>query len=491
MLSACGSKDVQKEESSKQSESVSGVVRTAINSDIDSLDPWLSAASDAEAIMSNVFEGLLWFDEQGELTPALAKSWEVSDDQLVYTFHLQEGVTFHNGKEFSAEDVVYSLNKLSGLGGEEPLSSRFTQLESIQSPDPMQVVVTLKEADSSFLAACVEAILPAGYDDQATKPVGTGPFAFEKYEPAQKVVLKRNENYWNKEKVASVEQAEFYIMSEPNAIVSALQSGELEFSGIDPKSVPAVESEFEIISAPQNMVQLMALNNKRAPFDDVRVRQAINYAINKDEIIQAVADGYGTPLDSNMSPSMSLYFNEDVTKYPTNIDKAKELLKEAGYADGFKTSVTVPSNYPFHVDTAQVIAAQLQQVGIELEIKQVEWGVWLDEVYTNADYDSTIIGLTGKLDPHQVLGRYESSYKKNFVGFSDPTYDQLIKEAVLEKDEQKRIQMYKQCQQILAEQAASVYIMDPHLVVAMNKSYGGFVFYPLRYIDLSSITLNE
>ncbi len=466
------------------------VARTAIGSELDNLDPWISAASDTEAVMFNVFEGLVWYDETGKLIPALAKSWEISEDGLSYVFHLQDGVTFHNGATFSADDVVYSIEKLAGLNGEEPLSSRFGKVEKVEAVDNLTVSIKLTERNAAFLSSCIAAILPRDYADQATKPIGTGPFVFKSYEPGQKVVLEKNNSYWNDAKMAHVDVAEFYILTDPTAIVNGLKSGQIDFAEIDPKNVKMVETEFEILASPQNMVQLMSMNNKRAPFDDVKVRQAINYAVNKDQIVAAVANGYGSKLVSNMSPIMAQYYEAAGEAYAYDLERAKSLLADAGMADGFKTSITVPSNYKFHVDTAQVIANQLQQIGIEVEIKQVEWGVWLDEVYKQFNYDMTIIGLSGKLDPHQILVRYKSDYKRNFICYQNAAYDALIDRALLETDPAERAKLYKECQTLLANDAAAVYIMDPNLVVAMRKDMTGFKFFPLRFIDMSSIKYN-
>ncbi len=463
------------------------VARTAISSELDNINPWLSAAADTKAVMGNVFEGLLSYDETGKLIPALAESWQVSEDGLSYTFNLREGVTYHNGDQFDAADVVYSIETLAGLTGSDPLSSRFNNVKSVEAVDQKTVKINLNERNAAFLAACIEVILPVGYEQQDSKPVGTGPFMFESYEPGQKVVLTKNENYWNPDRIAQIDKAEFYIITDPTAVVNGLKSGQIDFADIDPKNVALVEQDFNILASPQNMVQLMALNSERKPFGDIRVRQAINYAVNKDELIAAVANGYGSKIETNMSPIMAEYYNTAIAAHSQDIEKAKALLAEAGYKDGFSTSITVPSNYKFHVDTAQVIANQLLQIGVKAEIKQVEWGVWLDEVYKQFNYDMTIIGLAGKLDPHQVLVRYQSDYKRNFMRFSNADYDAKIAEAIVEIDPVKRAQLYRECQALLADNAAAVYIMDPNLVVAMRKDMTGFKFYPLRFLDMTSI----
>ena len=261
---------------------------------------------------------------------------------------------------------------------------------------------------------------------------------------------------------------------------------------MDAKNVEALKNDYNIVQGPQNMVQLMALNNSVEPFNDVKVRQAINYAVNKEEIINTVVNGNGTKVDSFLSPSMSTYFNTDLKNcYNTDIEKAKTLLKEAGYENGFKMTITVPSNYQTHVDTAQVIKNQLSKIGIEADIQLIEWAQWLDTVYGKANYEATIIGHSGKLDPNDFLNRFDSAYDKNYFKFSDPQYDELIHQAAVSTDEAKRVELFKECQQLLVDQAAAVYIQDPDVIYATSKSVQGMKNYPVTFLDMSSISLTK
>ena len=272
------------------------VVRINMESEPDNLDPWLSAASDTEAVFHNVFEGLVLFDETGALIPGLAESWDISDDGLTYTFHLRDDVIFHNGKAFSAEDVVYTYESLSGLGGEEALSSKFKNLTSVEAVDDYTVTMTLAEADAAFLQYTRVAVLPKGYEDQSSAPVGTGPFVFEKYVPGQMVVLEKNEDYYDESRMPKIDEAQIYIMGDDSAVLTALQSGQLDAGIVYADSADYLTGDFTVNSSPQNMVQLFALNNSATPFDDVRVRQAFEYAVNKDQIIDGVFAGVGSVL---------------------------------------------------------------------------------------------------------------------------------------------------------------------------------------------------
>lgn len=212
-----------------------------------------------------------------------------------------------------------------------------------------------------------------------------------------------------------IDEAQIYIMGDDSAVLTALQSGQLDAGIVYADSADYLTGDFTVNSSPQNMVQLFALNNSATPFDDVRVRQAFEYAVNKDQIIDGVFAGYATELYSNFSPVMSYFYNDELEDvYTYDVDKAKELMAEAGYEDGFDITITVPSNYQKHIDTAQVIAQQLKQINVNATIEPVEWGQWLEQVYTNADYQTTVVGLTGKLDPNDILGRYVKRLCKEF-----------------------------------------------------------------------------
>ncbi|RKN77106.1 ABC transporter substrate-binding protein [Paenibacillus ginsengarvi] len=466
-----------------------GTVRVAMATEPDNLDPYLSAATDTGSMMDNVFDGLFEAGENSDLVPAIAESYKVSEDGLTYTFNLKKGVKFHNGADLTSKDVYYSYAKLSGLSGKAPLSSKFAAIEKIDTPDDYTVVLKLKAKDAAFLAANIVAIVPKDYETQSSKPIGAGPFKFVSYAPGQQLVLEKNDSFYDNAHKPQLDRVEFKFMPDANASVLALKSGDIDMvPGISAQGALQLGKGFEIVSGPQNMVQLLALNNSVEPLNNVKVRQAINYAIDKDVIIKTVAEGNGAKLGSNMSPAMKMYYQEGLDKrYAPSAEQAKKLLKEAGFENGFKLTITVPSNYKFHVDTAQVIAEQLKAVGIQATIKQIEWSNWLEDVYNNAKYEATIVGLTGKLDPHEVLGRYETTYAKNFFKFSNREFDGLVNKGRLEINESKRADLYKQAQTILTEQAAAVYIMDPSRSVAMKSTLHGFKMYPVQKYDFAAM----
>lgn len=464
------------------------MVRINISSEPDNLNPWMSAATDTEAIFLNVFEGLVGFDETGAIVPRLAESWEISEDNLTYTFHLRQDVNFHNGKHLTAEDVIYTYENLSGINQEKAISSKFTAITKLEAPDEYTVVMTLGDVNAAFLQLNKVAVLPMGYTEQSTAPIGTGPFKFVEYVPGQKVVLEKNTEYYDAERMPKIDKAEVYIMTDQSAVVTALQSGQLDIASVSADNAEILSAEYDIYHSPQNMVQLFALNNSVEPFDDMRVRQAFNYVIDKQQIIDGAFGGYATMLYSNFSPVMGAYYNDQLdTMYTVDIEKAKALMTEAGYPNGFSMTITVPSNYKEHVDTAQIIVEQLKQIQVNAEIQLVEWGTWLEDVYTNAQYQTTIVGLSGKLDPNDILYRYTSGYAKNFFKYSNPEYDTVLDKALKTTNEDERAEYYKEAQKILAEDAAAVWTCDPNTTIASRKDLKGYTFYPIGFIDFTKL----
>ena len=464
-------------------------VVVAVPQDPDFLDPHRAAASGTYEMMFNVFEGLLKPDSTGNVVPAVAESFSISSDGLSYTFRLREGVKFHNGREVEMADVLYSLNRLRGTESEAGLSSDFVKFVSnIEAIDEKTVVISLNTLNTDFLEKFIIAIIPADNSDHNLNPVGTGPFRFVRYQPGQRLVIARFDQYWNT-RLPEIDEVEFRIIPDTQAALMSFMAGEVQMlPRADAIQALILEGRYNLIGVEQNMVQLMAMNLDRTPFSDIAVRQAINLAIDKDEIIDLVANGYGTKLGSNMSPIMEKYYQEGLENYyETDLDKSKRLLTEAGYPSGFKTKITVPSNYQFHIDTAQVIAEQLKKVGIQADIELVEWGVWLDRVYARRDYEMTIIGLTGKLSAYDILKRYLSDYPRNFFNYLNPEYDKLVNSAIMQTDIDRKAELFKNAQSVLTEEAVAVYIMDPNFIVALAPDLFGYTVYPLYVQDMSTL----
>ncbi len=475
-------------ENEKEVEVKNDIVRINIASEPDSLDPWLSAAVDTKAIFNNVFEGLMKFNSDGSLYPAIAKEVIISENQDEYTFKLRDNVYFHNGEKLTSEDVLYTYDNLMHMSGDIANSAAYSSIKEIIAPDDYTVKFVLENPSSAFLSTSTIAICPKGYDNQAINPIGTGPYKFVEYIPSQKIVLEMFDDYYNSERYPSIKTAEVHIISDETSTVNALKSDQLDIATISSDNAKLLENIFKIDSSPMNMVILWALNNDVEPLNNPKVREALNLMVKREDIINGVFGGYATPLYTNFSPVMDFYYNHDLDQYfIRDIDKAKSLLKEAGYEDGFDLEITVPSNYYQHVDSSQILASEAKELNINVTIKSVEWGTWLEEVYTNRNYQSTVIGLAGKLDPNDILSRYETTYKRNFINYSNSEYDKIIKAAASSVDEDERAKLYKEAQRILSEDSASVWLCDPNNTAAMKPSLKGYIYYPAGLIDFASM----
>ena len=301
-------------------------------------------------------------------------------------------------------------------------------------------------------------------------------------------MLERNDEYWNNARKGKIKTAELYVMTNESATLSALSSNQIDVAQlITPGTAKAMSSNFTLVNTPQNMVQILAMNNLVKPFDDIRVRKAISMAVNKKEIIAGVMDSCATELYSNFSPIMKSYYNDELKNVnPYDPDRAKALLAEAGYPKGFEMTITVPSNYQAHMDTAQVIVNNLAQIGIKAKIEGIEWTTWLSRVYTQKDYETSVIAFGGKLEPSNILRRYYSTYKRNFVNYKNPAFDKAFDEAFSALTQEEQTAKYKECQKYLAEDAPAVFICDPNNAVLTQKNVKGYVCYPVVFYDLSS-----
>ena len=375
LLSGCGKKTTTVPTRNTTNEAAIGIAQ-----DFDSLDPDYMTAAGTKEVLFNVFEGLVKPNAAGEIVPAVAADVIRSEDGLTYTFPLREGVKFHNGSPVTPEDVVYSIERRWKDTDPSAQLAALSVISSVAAEDG-KIVITLSEPSNEFLAAVMNAyILPAGYTQQETAPVGTGPYRFVSREVQHSLVLERFPEYWGTP--GKLDKVTFRILENAEGLVLGLQSGALDLVAhlSSTQTAQLNEADFHIEQGTMNLVQALYLNNAVSPFDDVRVRQALCYAVDKHAVIDLAFDGYGHPLGSSMYPAFGKYFDESLTDYyPHDVEKAKALLAEAGYADGFSMSITVPSNYQPHMDTAQVLVEQLKEIGVTATIQPVEWASWVSD----------------------------------------------------------------------------------------------------------------
>ncbi|WP_425385539.1 ABC transporter substrate-binding protein [Tepidamorphus gemmatus] len=423
------------------------------------LDPTAGAAAAIREVgYRNIFEGLTRIDRNGAVQPLLARDWEISDDGLVYTFHLQEGVKFHDGSPMTSADVAFSFKRAMAEDSVNAQKQLFEPIEKLETPDDHTVVITLKRPTGHFPFNLgwgdMVIVSPASADTNKTRPIGTGPFRFAEWVPGDRIVLTRNPDYWG-EPVA-LERATFKIIPDPAAAVAAMMAGDVDaFANFPaPEAIPQFEADprFTVVIGSTEGETILAINNGRPPFDDLKVRQAIAHAIDRQAIIEGAMFGLGTPIGSHFAPHHPAYV--DLTGvYPYDPAKAKALLAEAGHADGIKATLKLPP--PSYARRGgEVIAEQLRQVGIDLEIIPVEWAQWLEQVFRGKDYDLTIVSHTEPMDI-EIYGRDDY-----YFNYHNPAFREVLDRLAAETDTQKRYALMGEAQKILAADAVNAFLFQ-------------------------------
>ena len=487
-----------------------------VSTEAPGFDPFTVQTADARSIFFNIYEGLMRTETDGSFSPALAETVEVSDDLQTYTFTLREGVKFHNGNELTMDDVLYSIRKaidssITGFKeidqysangktytvtykkgkddkGKEIDIPEVKEADSKDAPaDAKTLVIHLSIPDRGFAAVITNPIVPKDSKDLATNPVGTGPFMLTEFVEQDYTLLEKFEDYWGEP--AHLDSVTLKYYENTAELATNYLAGAIDgFNSNDGGWNQLEGTDYVRNVRHANAVQLLALNNDFGPFKDVRVRQAVAYAIDSDEIIETVSYGLGTKAGTPVIPGLEKYFDDELTDvYDVDIDKAKALLKEAGQ-EKLSFTIRVPSNYQVHVDTAQVISNQLAKAGITVNIESVDWNTWLTRVYKKSEFEATVVAVDGPTAfPTSFLKRYVSTASDNFVNFKSKAFDETYEKATLETDDAEQVKLFNECQKILSDECSSVYIQDISAVVINSPKFGGFKSYPLYVDDYSAL----
>lgn len=466
-----------------------GSVVFGMTQTLTSLDPHMNTDAGTRDMVFNLYEGLVKPASDGDIVPAVASEFKISDDAKTYTFTLRDGITFHDGTPVTVEDVKYSIDRYAEIQGE---SSAFSIVSDVTIADEKTIVVTLKESYAEFLALMTVAIIPESNEDITGNPIGTGPFKFKSYTPGENLVLEKYDGYW-KEDAPYLDEVTFKFCADVDTAYVELQAGTIDILRyLTADQAANLGDEFTIYEGSMNLVQGMFLNHEYEPLSIKEVRQALCYAVDRDSVNQFLFGGKSKIIGSHMIPTLGKYYEEAAEAvYTYDPAKAKELLAEAGYADGFDLEITVPSSYSQHVKTSEIFTEQLSQVGINVTIKQVEWSTWLEEVYQGGQFQATVIGFDATLMPGDFMMRYTSDSSKNFMHYYSEEYDTVFTQAYEAVDDEEKIELYKEAQMILAEDAAAVYIEDPANLVAVSSEFAGYTFYPTSAEDMSLLYMVE
>jgi peptide/nickel transport system substrate-binding protein len=437
----------------------------AVSAQPDQFDPHVTTAYPSFQVLENVYDTLVVPNaEDLTMEPSLAESWETSEDQLTWTFTLRDGVTFHDGSTFDSADVVYSYRRII----DENLTNadRFVNVAAVEAPGPQTVAIRLSQPTPNLLerigAFKGMAILPenAAEDlDLTTEANGTGPFRLESSD-ASGTVLTAYEDYWGG--APSVDGVEFRYITEPAAALTALQNGEVQWTdNVPPQQIESLEGDdtVELQTTPSVDYWYMSMNYGRAPFDNRDVRRAISFAVDREAVAEAAWFGAAQP------------------------------LQQAGVQTPLTMGLMVTDQFPETVTAAQVIASQLEPIGINVEIETLDFATWLDRQGAG-DYDAFSLGWLGNLDPAAFYqDQHMTGGSNNYQGYSNPEVDRLLQAGAVEPDEAARKQIYDQAAQIIVDDVSYLYLYNPDVVQAWAPGLSGYQIRADKAINFENVEL--
>ncbi|MEP0261923.1 ABC transporter substrate-binding protein [Sulfitobacter sp.] len=455
------------------------------------LDPTSAAAGAIDSVLyTNVFEGLTRFMGDGSVVPGLAESWEISEDGLTYTFKLREGVTFHDGTTMDAEDVKFTLDRINAEDSANAQKALYATISEVNVIDPQTVEVKLSEPNGNMLfnLAWGDAVIVAPETVEAIKqtPIGTGAFKFENWNQGDKITLTRNDDYWGE--APALASATFKFISDPTAAFASVMAEDVDvFTGFPaPENIPQFEADprFQVLIGSTEGETILSINNKREPFDNVKVREAVAHAIDRQAIIDGAMFGYGTPIGTHFAPHNPDYV--DLTEMSSyDPEKSKALLAEAGFPDGFETTLHLPP--PSYARRGgEIIAAQLAEVGIKAQITNVEWAQWLETVFKGKDFGLSIVSHTEPMD----INIYANP--DYYFQYDNAEFQSLITEFNKTAKPAARTEMLAKAQRMIAEDYVNGYLFQLAFpTIAKAGVEGLWVNAPTQATDLTGVSWAE
>ncbi len=502
VLAACGGDDEGAEESdpsdsegegTETSEGDGDMLVVGLDDDPPLLDPHLSTAQVESQIFLSVYETVVTVDENLDIQPGLAEDWEVSDDGTTYTFYLQEDVTFHDGTEFNAEALEYNFERILDEELGSPASSDLALIDTMTVEGEHTLVVELEEPFAPFLAGLThragQVVSPEAAEDEevdlSNHPVGTGPYQFEEAVAQSHISFEAYEDYWGE--APGVDQLEYRTFTNEDTRITNLTSGELDIvNRVAYKDIEQLEEDPEIEMSYEDGIgfQGMMLNTNRAPFDNQEVRQAMNYAVDREAIAEVVFHGGVNPSVSPFAPS-SWANNPDLEVPERDAERAQELLESSAVDDLSFTLSIRPS--PAEQQLGEMLQSMLNEVGFEVELEQVEFGTMLDNMYEE-DYDVARLGWSGRVDPDgNIYSWFHTGETYNFTGSNNEELDELLVEARTSTDQGEREEMYHEAAEILWDDAPYIFLYHENDYKPMKENVQGFNHVPDGLIRTSEL----
>ncbi|WP_369130459.1 ABC transporter substrate-binding protein [Modestobacter roseus] len=465
----------------------------AVSAQPDQFDPHVTSAYPSFQVLENVYDTLVVPNpEDLTMEPSLATDWETSDDGLTWTFTLRDDVTFHDGSEFDAADVVYSYNRI--IDEELNNAYRFANVESVTAVDPTTVEIQVSQPTPNLPALIGGfkgmAILPEGAAEEydlTTEAVGTGPFTLESSD-AGSTELAAYEDYWGG--APSVDGVEFRYITEPAAALTALENGEVQWTdNVPPQQIESLEGndQVELATTPSVDYWYMSMNYAREPFGNPAVRQAIATAIDRGAVTEAARFGAAEP-NQTAIPEDSFFYS-DYAPYDADPAAAEQLLQQAGVQTPISMGLMVTDEFPETVTAAQVIASQLEPIGIDVDVQTVDFATWLDR-QSQGDFDAFLLGWLGNIDPFDYYhAQHITDGSSNYQGYSNPEVDRLLTAAASETDQDARKDLYDQAAQLIVDDASYVYLYNPDVVQAWAPGLSGYTIRPDKAINFEDVEL--
>lgn len=456
---------------------------------LESLDPHTVQQAGTRAILFNVFEGLLKQSSDGGVVEAVAKSYEISEDGTTYTFVLRDGVKFSDGSEVTAEDVKYSIERYAANHSGE--GDAFSIFKEAKITGDNTVEIVFNASDNELLSAIsLASIIPQSVGDSiSTNPVGTGPYKYVSYAEGESLKLEVNENYWgDAPKIANVE---FKFLDDPATAYQMLQAGTINvLPYLSADQVATLSDAAYAETGYMTYSFQMFLDSNYAPLSNAKVRQAICYAIDKDSINQITSNGKAGNIGANIPVTMEEYFSADAANtYTYDVEKAKALMAEAGYADGFSLKIAVPNVNTLYTNSAEIIVEELKAIGIDVSMELMETEKWY-ALYCdglNDEYQAIILAWdNANLAPNAWTSIFTSTAANNFMHYSNAQYDETFAKAKAASGEEK-VKLYNELQKIVAEDAGSAFLFTPADYVGLSTGLKGYTYYPATIWDMSTL----
>jgi peptide/nickel transport system substrate-binding protein len=490
-----------------------------IAADPTGFDPEAVLNNTSGFVMATIYDSLVRYKTgTTEVVPGLAEKWDVSADGLTYTFHLRKGVTFHDGSPFNAKTYIQGIDRL--LNKQNPdsifntgpvegmIDFTYEDVTGYRAVDDDTVEFKLKQPSAALLASLAMVWNGVVSPTAATKygkdfrnhPTGSGPFVFREWRQRDQIVLDANPNYWGGK--PKVDHLVFKEYPDPQAALLALKRGDIQILGdVSAQSVAALKADanIQLVTQPGLAVSGVGMPNDVAPFTDKRVRQALNYAIDRDAIDKALFQGLAVPMSSPL-PESQWGFDSSLKAYPYDPDKAKKLLEEAGFKPGMKVEFLTynsPRGYnPAGPDLATAIQGYLQKIGIEADVRKVDMGANLATIRSGKYPGLFLVGWTGDNgDPDNFVGELFHSKNipiTNTARYRSPEVDKLLDQAVKESDPQKRLALYSEIQKTILDDAPWIFVNSVLQVRAIRKEVKGYTLNPTQmFFDMQNVSLEK